>query len=247
MTAVACERCKLTFEGEEGRILLARCRDAECPMKGRRRNYLVPMLIALGATALTVAGAAAGLSWLARKPTTHEEAAERRAKDERVRKQADEMAARRANTLARPAPDGGTGIPAPGTERAAPSPAPASSSAPASTSAGAPVSAPSSAPATGPSPRVDPAAVARVTSFSCEGKLSAARALVCSDVGLAISDYNLALLYNSVLAARGGAALRRSQAEWRNELDRIGNDRQRVAAHYRRRFDALSRIQAGLD
>ncbi|MBY8822187.1 hypothetical protein [Sphingomonas colocasiae] len=249
MSALACERCKLTFESEEGKILLARCRDAECPMKKRGRGYVVPLLIAVGMTVLTIAGAAAGISWLAREPTGNEEAAVRRAEAEAARKQADQMAARRAATLAQPAPDGGTGIPASRVEPVRPAGASASVATSAAGSASMPASASASGPvaAGGPPPPPNPAAVARVTSFSCDGKLSAGRALVCSDVGLAISDYNLSLLYNAVLAARGGAALRRSQAEWKAELDRIGNDRQRVADHYRRRFDALSRIQAGLD
>jgi len=56
-----------------------------------------------------------------------------------------------------------------------------------------------------------------------------------------------AILVRQTRHARGGAALRRSQAEWKAELDRIGNDRQRVADHYRRRFDALTKMQAGRD
>lgn len=225
MSTVACERCKLTFEGEEGRILLARCRDPKCPMKKSGRSYVVPLLISLGVTALTIAGAAAGISWIAREPTANEEAAERRAEAEVARNQAAVAAARRTAVAAQPAPDGGTGIARPSIEATPPT---------------APV-------ATGPLPPINPVAAARVTSFSCGGKLSAGRALVCSDVGLAISDYNLALLYDAVRATRTDrAALRRSQDLWKAQLDRIGNDRQRVAAHYRHRFDELSRLQAGL-
>lgn len=191
------------------------------------RRYVVPLMISLGITAFTIAGTAAGLSWLAQKPTGNSEAAERRAEAEAASKRAAIIDAPRAAVAAQPAPDGGTGIAAPRVEAAPPSPLPRV--------------------VAGPVPPIDPAAASRVASFSCSGRLSAGRALVCSDVGLAISDYNLALLYDSVLATHAGrAGLRRSQDQWRAGLDRIGNDRQRVADHYRRRFDELSRLQAGL-
>lgn len=189
------------------------------------RRYVVPLMISLGITALTIAGTAAGLSWLAQKPTGNQEAAERRAEAEAASKRAASIDTPRAAVAAQPAPDGGTGIAAPRVEAAPRMPRVVA----------------------GPVPPIDPAAAARVASFSCSGRLSAGRALVCSDIGLAISDYNLALLYDSVLATHAGrAGLRRSQDQWRAGLDRIGNDRQRVADHYRRRFDELSRLQAGL-
>jgi len=227
MNTVACERCKLTFDGPEGEISLARCKDVECPMKKGQRSVVVPMLIALGATGLMIAGAAAGISWLGREPTNLEESTRKREEEAAARKEAEAAAARRAVTLAQPAPDGGTGIAAPKPEVVAPA-APAA--------------------AAGPPPPINPAAVARVSTFACDGRLSGGRALVCSDVGLAISDYNLSLLYDSVMATSGHrASIRRSQQEWLTQLDRLGNDKPRVSAHYRRRFDELSRIQAGIN
>lgn len=210
MIPATCERCKRTFDGEEGKISLARCRDAECPMKKGPRSIAVPLLILLGVIVALIAAIVAAISWLTGDSASEDAVATRdRAEAQAYRRQTQPPA---AHDIAAQAGGGG----AAGSKGAA-------------------------------LPPPDPAAVARVTSFSCEGKLSAGRALVCSDLGLAISDYNLSLLYNSVLAARGGAALRRSQAEWKAELDRIGNDRQRVADHYRRRFDALTKMQAGRD
>ncbi|MGV3480929.1 MAG: hypothetical protein ACO1O3_13335 [Sphingobium sp.] len=219
MIPATCERCKRTFDGEEGKISLARCRDAECPMKKGPRSIAVPLLILLGVIVALIAAIVAAISWLTGDSASEDAVATRdRAEAQAYRRQTQPPA---AHDIAAQAGGGG-----------------------AAGSKGA-VGTPGSRGAALPPP--DPAAVARVTSFSCEGKLSAGRALVCSDLGLAISDYNLSLLYNSVLAARGGAALRRSQAEWKAELDRIGNDRQRVADHYRRRFDALTKMQAGRD
>lgn len=224
MTTVACERCNLTFDGPEGEISLARCKDVECPMKKGPRSIVVPMLIALGATALVIAGAVVGISWLVREPTQLEETAKKREEQAVARKAADAAASHRAMTLAQPAPNGGTGIAAPKSEVVAP------------------------AAVAGPPPPINPAAVARVSTFACSGRLSGGRALVCSDVGLAISDYNLSLLYDSVMATSGHrASVRRSQQEWLTQLDRLGTDKPRVSAHYRRRFDELSRIQAGVN
>jgi hypothetical protein len=226
MSTVACERCKLTFDGPEGEISLARCKDVECPMKKSKRGIVVPALIAVGATALVVAGTAIGLSWLGQKPTQLEESQRKRTIEADARKEVEAEAKRMAATLAQPVPNGGTGIPAPSSE-----------------------SAPRAARAvvTGPLPPINPAAAARVASFECGGRMSAGRALICSDVRLAVSDYNLSLLYDSVLATSGRRAdLRRSQAAWLSQLDRLGNDKPGVSAHYRRRFDELSRIQAGV-
>lgn len=238
MTPATCERCKRTFDGEEGKISLARCRDAECPMKKGPRSIAVPLLILLGVIVALIAAIVAAISWLTGDSASEDAVATRdRAEAQAYRRQTQPPA---AHDIAAQAGGGGAAgskgaVGTPGSRGAVGAPGGAAASGAAAGPAGAAL------------PPPDPAAVARVTSFSCEGKLSAGRALVCSDLGLAISDYNLSLLYNSVLAARGGAALRRSQAEWKAELDRIGNDRQRVADHYRRRFDALTKMQAGRD
>lgn len=248
MNAVTCDRCKLSFEGEQGQISLARCRDTECPMKRRRTNYLVPVIAALVVTGLTIGGAVLGLSWLTREPTTLEESAKRRAAEEEVQKRTKAAEAAAAALMAKPPPNGGTGIATPSPEIAMAAAAPATRPANGRTLATTATQPPAgrSIP-TGPVPPPNPLATARVTTFSCTGKLSAGRALVCSDPGLAISDYNLSLLYDAVLATRiNRTSLRRSQEEWKAGLDRIGNDRQRVQAHYRRRFDELSLIQAGV-
>jgi len=227
MSSVACERCKLTFDGPEGEISLARCKDVECPMKKGRRGILMPALIAVGLTALTIAGIAFGLSSLSQEPTPLEEARQKRETEAKARVEAEAAAKRMADRMAQPAPDGGTGIPAPKAEAIASSAA--------------------RSVATGPLPAVNPAAAARVATFQCGERKSVGRALVCSDVGLAVSDYNLSLLYDSVLATSARRAeVRRSQIDWLGQLDRLGNDRSRVSAHYRRRFDELSRIQAGV-
>jgi hypothetical protein len=238
----------MSFEGEEGQISLARCRDAECPMKRRRTNYVVPVVAALLVTGLTIGGAALGLSLLTREPTKLEESAKRRAVEMEAEKKSRAAMTANAVIMAKPAPNGGSGIVTPSSE-------PVGTIATRSAKPGegqpmgraaVPKPAGPSAPA-GPAPPVNAAAAARVTTFACTGKLSAGRALVCSDPGLAISDYNLSLLFDAVLATRiNRAALRRSQDEWKAGLDRIGNDRQRVQAHYRRRFDELSLIQAGV-
>jgi len=83
-------------------------------------------------------------------------------------------------------------------------------------------------------------AATRVSSFSCDGALSEARRLVCSNWELATTDYNLALVYRNALAkADNAAALRRSQAAWLARLDRQTRDKDALMQHYGERIAEL--------
>lgn len=83
-------------------------------------------------------------------------------------------------------------------------------------------------------------AATRVSSFSCDGALSDARRLVCSNWELATTDYNLALVYRNALAkANNAAALRRSQAAWLARLDRQARDKDALMQHYGDRIAEL--------
>ena len=89
----------------------------------------------------------------------------------------------------------------------------------------------------------DPRAATRVSTFSCSGTLSSARSLVCTNWDLAITDYNLSLLFTSAIAESGNPnALRASQAAWRRELDKLGRDPALIQKHYNDRSAELSKI-----
>jgi len=83
-------------------------------------------------------------------------------------------------------------------------------------------------------------AATRVETFSCEGRLSAARSAICSNWDLATVDYNLALVYRHALSsARNPAAVRAEQERWLARLDALDATPEAVMAHYRARLDAL--------
>lgn len=85
-------------------------------------------------------------------------------------------------------------------------------------------------------------ASSRVATFSCTGRLSAARELVCSNWDLATTDYNLSIVYRSALAqARNAEQLRRDQSEWLAELDRQSRDKDEVLRLYSNRIEELQR------
>lgn len=76
-------------------------------------------------------------------------------------------------------------------------------------------------------------APSRVQNFSCAGALSASRAAICSNWSLAISDYNLTLLYRNMLARSANAeALRRAHSLWLAKLDTLAGDAAAIQAHY---------------
>lgn len=79
----------------------------------------------------------------------------------------------------------------------------------------------------------DPRAGQRVQSFDCNSVGNVARQLVCTRWDLATADYNLTLAYRSALEKSDRpAALRRAYAEWLRELDRLGDNREAILAHY---------------
>ncbi len=89
----------------------------------------------------------------------------------------------------------------------------------------------------------DPRAASRVSTFSCAGSLSAARSLVCTNWDLAITDYNLSLLYTSALGqSRNPSSMRAAQAVWRRKLDQLGRDPALIQNHYNERSAELSKI-----
>lgn len=88
--------------------------------------------------------------------------------------------------------------------------------------------------------RSDWGAATRVETFSCEGRLSAARSVICTHWDLATADYNLALVYRHALGtARDPAALRAEQDRWLSRLDSLDATPESVMAHYRARLDEL--------
>lgn len=83
-------------------------------------------------------------------------------------------------------------------------------------------------------------AATRVETFSCDGRLSAARSVICSNWDLATVDYNLALVYRHALStARDPGALRAQQDRWLARLDSVDATPEAVMEHYRARLDAL--------
>ena len=82
----------------------------------------------------------------------------------------------------------------------------------------------------------------QVVSFSCADPNSATRRLICGDASLAQYDYNLGLVYGSVMArAADPARLAREQQRWLSELDALGDDSAAIAEHYRARLAQLTR------
>lgn len=222
MSDTICNKCGLDLSGPEGEINLTRCTEADCPMQKRKKGkILLPIVLMMGSTALVLGGVSAGLAWISAPPDRTERDADT-ARRVAAMKEAEKARA----TAAAPvviAKDGGTGL----TEKEKPKALAAEAF-------------------KGPLPQPNPLAVARVTSFSCEGKASPGRAFVCSDPALAISDYNLSLLYKSVAASTGRRGeIQRTQAAWLARLDKLGTSKERVSALYRERFNELSLMQVG--
>lgn len=87
----------------------------------------------------------------------------------------------------------------------------------------------------------DPRAATRVSTFSCSGHLSSARSLICTNWDLAITDYNLSLLYAQTLRqSKHPGALRTSQDAWQRKLDSLGRDPEVIQKHYNARSESLS-------
>ena len=83
-------------------------------------------------------------------------------------------------------------------------------------------------------------AATRVETFSCEGRLSAARSVICTNWDLATVDYNLALVYRHALSsARNPGAVRAEQERWLARLGALDATPETVMEHYRARLDAL--------
>ncbi|MBY0518825.1 MAG: hypothetical protein K2P79_00170 [Sphingomonas sp.] len=86
----------------------------------------------------------------------------------------------------------------------------------------------------------DWSAATRVETFSCSGRLSAARSVICSHWELATADYNLALVYRHALGkVRDPATLRAQQDRWLSRLDSLDATPESVMAHYRERLEQL--------
>lgn len=100
--------------------------------------------------------------------------------------------------------------------------------------------APDSSPSVPQVAGADWGAATRVETFSCEGRLSAARSVICTHWDLATVDYNLALVYRHALSsARDPGALRAEQGRWLARLDSIDATPETVMEHYRARLDQL--------
>jgi hypothetical protein len=86
----------------------------------------------------------------------------------------------------------------------------------------------------------DPQAATRVQTFSCDGKTSPARALICTDWTLATVDYNLSLAYTQALShSRQPKAIRKAQAAWQARIDTLGPDSKAVLEAYQQRYAEL--------
>ncbi len=79
----------------------------------------------------------------------------------------------------------------------------------------------------------DPRAASRVQSFPCDEKASIGRALICTHWTLAITDYNVTLLYKDVLSHSADPhALTRARRAWLAKLDKKGVDKASILALY---------------
>ncbi|MDO7844006.1 lysozyme inhibitor LprI family protein [Sphingomonas immobilis] len=91
----------------------------------------------------------------------------------------------------------------------------------------------------------DPQAATRVQTFSCDGRTSPARALICTDWTLATVDYNLSLAYSQALAhSRSPKAIRKAQAVWEAKIDTLRADSKAVLEAYRQRYAELDVVPA---
>lgn len=89
----------------------------------------------------------------------------------------------------------------------------------------------------------DPRAATRVQSFSCDGRMSASRALICTRWPLAIADYNISLLYKDALGRSANpAALARARRAWLARLDKQGVDADAILALYEQWRKELDRL-----
>lgn len=87
----------------------------------------------------------------------------------------------------------------------------------------------------------DPRAATRVATFSCSGALSASRSQICTQMDLAVTDYNLSLLYSAVLARTPNrASVQKMHAAWLRQLDALGDDREQIQQHYKEQRDRLN-------
>lgn len=89
----------------------------------------------------------------------------------------------------------------------------------------------------------DPRAASRVQSFSCEGRSSRGRALICTHWSLAITDYNVALLYQEALSRSANPrALARARRAWIARIDKHGTDTDTIQSLYEEWRAQLSKI-----
>lgn len=88
--------------------------------------------------------------------------------------------------------------------------------------------------------RPDWSASSRVQSFSCDGKLSDARAMICSNWDLARTDYNLSIIYRrAMMRARDPEALHRDQESWLAKIDGSAHDKEALLDRYGARIAQL--------
>ncbi len=222
-----CQLCKRDIS----KPALVRCRDDRCPLKAEKARAPIGTIAGIGGATVLVLGLVAFFSW--------------------------QTAAGSAGRGGRPAPGARTvtGLAAAASASTSAAALAQPGAARSTTAAGvarggswfsglfaspAPVAETFAA---SPDQRVlDAGAPARVQNFSCDGALSASRAAICGNWSLAIGDYNLSLVYRSVLARSPDArALRRAHARWLAKLDTLASDPAAIERHYdewRARLDA---------
>lgn len=85
-------------------------------------------------------------------------------------------------------------------------------------------------------------APSRVQNFSCGGRLSPAQLAVCSNWSLAVTDYNLAILYRNILAGSADPqALRRDYAAWLARMGKLTGDAAAIERQYAEWRERLER------
>ena len=218
------DQCRLCHRDLSPDVLV-RCREPECPLTASRSRASIVVLSGLLGIALIVGAVVVAVSWLSRdKP---QPASVTSPPMESAASSADSTPARaRASADVDFASASGRDTPG-NAKNSQPGQGAAGSSGavePASVEA------------------ADPRAATLVQSFSCEGRLSSARAWICTHMSLAMRDYNLSLQYKSVLVrTRNSAALRRAHAAWLARLDELGDDPPTLDKAFNAWRDELSR------
>jgi hypothetical protein len=221
------DQCRLCHRDLSPDVLV-RCREPDCPLTASRSRASIVVLSGLLGIALIVGAVVMAVTWLSRgKPPTEG------ASGASMGLAASPATSTHASTDAGPSAD---------RDFAATSRRDASGNATGDLSAKGAASPAGADRPIGGEP-ADPRAATLVQSFSCESRLSSARAWICTHLSLATRDYNLSLQYKSALArSRNAAALRAAHAAWLKKLDALGDEPRGLEKAFDDWRDELSRM-----